>query len=362
MLAASVSSRPDHGGLSSPECTRRSGLGAHAPELRSPIRPSCATVRPHRSTATCGWATTGSTTRSTTCCCSTNASSVGTGWRRARRRFLVGMVFRHRVRSLDLDGMAASADLLSTFDVDEIAPPGAAVPDRLPDDSGERTARRGVRVHLVGVEFSSASRNMVAFKHAAMCRQRRRALWRPLSQQSASGGFMTMSLRANVTAPCRTAIGCVPISLRLLGHSASAVLSRAFSGGFMTMSHRASVASPRRTAFGCVPKFRVCPDFQGRAGVQGTQARPRPATDLPPARGADRGAHLRRLHRLMPGRSTLKNLARPRAPGLTPRAVLEKFANGPQVVDVHLPTTDGATWCCPATPSPRRITNCSSTS
>ena len=37
---------------------------------------------------------------------------------------------------------------------------------------------------------------------------------------------------------------------------------------------------------------------------------------------------------------TLKNLARPRAPGLTPRAVLEKFA-ALQMVDVHLPTTDG---------------------
>ena len=37
---------------------------------------------------------------------------------------------------------------------------------------------------------------------------------------------------------------------------------------------------------------------------------------------------------------TLKNLARPRAPGLTPRAVLERFATL-QMVDVHLPTTDG---------------------
>ena len=36
---------------------------------------------------------------------------------------------------------------------------------------------------------------------------------------------------------------------------------------------------------------------------------------------------------------TLKNLALPRAPGLTPRAVLEKFATL-QMVDVHLPTTD----------------------
>ncbi len=37
---------------------------------------------------------------------------------------------------------------------------------------------------------------------------------------------------------------------------------------------------------------------------------------------------------------TLKNLARRHAPGLTPRAVLEKLA-ALQMVDVHLPTTDG---------------------
>ncbi len=37
---------------------------------------------------------------------------------------------------------------------------------------------------------------------------------------------------------------------------------------------------------------------------------------------------------------TLKNLARPHAPGLTPRAILEAFATI-QMVDVHLPTTDG---------------------
>ena len=37
---------------------------------------------------------------------------------------------------------------------------------------------------------------------------------------------------------------------------------------------------------------------------------------------------------------TLKNLARPRASGLTPRAILEKFSTM-QMVDVHVPTTDG---------------------
>ena len=37
---------------------------------------------------------------------------------------------------------------------------------------------------------------------------------------------------------------------------------------------------------------------------------------------------------------TLKNLARPQANGLTPRAIIEAFATI-QMVDVHLPTTDG---------------------
>ena len=37
---------------------------------------------------------------------------------------------------------------------------------------------------------------------------------------------------------------------------------------------------------------------------------------------------------------TLKNLARPQAPGLTPRAILEKFATL-QMVDIHVPTADG---------------------
>ena len=37
---------------------------------------------------------------------------------------------------------------------------------------------------------------------------------------------------------------------------------------------------------------------------------------------------------------TLKNLVRPRANGLTPRAIIEAFVTI-QIVDVHLPTTDG---------------------
>ena len=41
-------------------------------------------------------------------------------------------------------------------------------------------------------------------------------------------------------------------------------------------------------------------------------------------------------------RVTLKQRVRHLAPGLTPRSVLDKMA-GMQMVDVHLPTTDGRT-------------------
>ena len=50
---------------------------------------------------------------------------------------------------------------------------------------------------------------------------------------------------------------------------------------------------------------------------------------------------------------TLKNLARPCAPGLTPRAVLEKFSTM-QMVDVHLPTTDGRRLTLPRHTQPTR--------
>ena len=50
---------------------------------------------------------------------------------------------------------------------------------------------------------------------------------------------------------------------------------------------------------------------------------------------------------------TLKNLARPRAPGLTPRAILEKFST-PQMVDAHLPTTDGRHLVLPRHTQPER--------
>src|SRR5690242_14880485 len=78
---------------------------------------------------------------------------------------------------------------------------------------------------------------------------------------------------------------------------------------------------------------------RGRGGIQEPQRRPRDPAGLSPARGPRRGSRLlaflayclhvtlaRRLHAL--------------APGLTPRSVLEKFA-AMQMIDVHLPTTDG---------------------
>ena len=50
---------------------------------------------------------------------------------------------------------------------------------------------------------------------------------------------------------------------------------------------------------------------------------------------------------------TLKNPARPRAPGLTPGAILEKCSTM-QMVDVHLPTTDGRHLVLPRRTDPTR--------
>ncbi len=50
---------------------------------------------------------------------------------------------------------------------------------------------------------------------------------------------------------------------------------------------------------------------------------------------------------------TLKSLARPWAPGLTPRAILETFATL-QMVDVHLPTADGRHLVLPRHTQPER--------
>ena len=50
---------------------------------------------------------------------------------------------------------------------------------------------------------------------------------------------------------------------------------------------------------------------------------------------------------------TLKNLARPRASGLTPRAILKAFATI-QMVDVHLPATDGRHLVLPRHTKPNK--------
>jgi hypothetical protein len=69
------------------------------------------------------------------------------------------------------------------------------------------------------------------------------------------------------------------------------------------------------------------------------QGQPRDPAGLSPARGPRRGACLHYflaycLH------VTLARRLQALAPGLTPRSVLEKFA-AVQMIDVHLPTTDG---------------------
>ena len=60
--------------------------------------------------------------------------------------FLIETLFKRRVSSLALDEMVGSDELLSTFDVDDIATRGTAVPDRLPDDN--RRGRRWRRARL----------------------------------------------------------------------------------------------------------------------------------------------------------------------------------------------------------------------
>ncbi len=50
---------------------------------------------------------------------------------------------------------------------------------------------------------------------------------------------------------------------------------------------------------------------------------------------------------------TLKQRAKAKAPGLTPRAILEKF-KAMQMIDVHLPTTDGRTLILPRYTQPEK--------
>ena len=78
---------------------------------------------------------------------------------------------------------------------------------------------------------------------------------------------------------------------------------------------------------------------RGGRGVQEPQRRSRHPADLPSGRAAHRSAHLHRLPRLLPARHAGPAVVQPCA-GLTPRSVLEKFA-AVQMIDVHVPTTDG---------------------
>jgi transposase len=50
---------------------------------------------------------------------------------------------------------------------------------------------------------------------------------------------------------------------------------------------------------------------------------------------------------------TLKQTAKGKAPGLTPRAILEKFKTM-QMIDVHLPTTDGRNVILPRHTQPEK--------
>ena len=50
---------------------------------------------------------------------------------------------------------------------------------------------------------------------------------------------------------------------------------------------------------------------------------------------------------------TLKQKAKQKAPGLTPRAILEKFKSM-QMIDVHLPTTDGRSLILPRYTKPEQ--------
>ena len=77
--------------------------------------------------------------------------------------------------------------------------------------------------------------------------------------------------------------------------------------------------------------------LSGTAKVQGAEARPRGPSRLPPGRGTDRGAHLRLVHHPL---MIQKNVARPRAGGLNPHAIIESLGKI-QIVDGHPPITDG---------------------
>ncbi len=89
---------------------------------------------------------------------------------------------------------------------------------------------------------------------------------------------------------------------------------------------------------------------RSRGGLQEPQGRSEATADLPPARAAHRGAHLRGLPRLFPARHP----ARPaQADGVLPHpaAVLDKLA-AIQMLNIHFPTTDRRTLILSRTTEP----------
>ena len=113
--------------------------------------------------------------------------------------FLVDKLFERRVSTVALDDMVGTAELLSTFDVDQIgtaallfqtgyltitaeerlggealylfefkvaemAPPGSALAQLRERRYADKYRAAGDPIHLIGVEFSRASRNITAFE------------------------------------------------------------------------------------------------------------------------------------------------------------------------------------------------------
>ncbi len=81
--------------------------------------------------------------------------------------FLVETLFKRRISSLALDEMVGSSDLLSTFDVDEIATEALLFQTGYLTITGEENLG-GEPIHLIAVEFSRESRNITAFEVASL--------------------------------------------------------------------------------------------------------------------------------------------------------------------------------------------------
>ena len=175
-----------------------------------------------------------------------------------------------------------------------------------------REVRESVEVKLLaqdGELYILAQSRARIFKERAMRRRRLKKLWRRLHElrgQSLSRDELLLKLGAAKKEVGRT-YHLVDIRLPQAGKAVTAD----------TLHLR---AAPRPAAPGPAPRGPVPAALQSdrrgsghavallhatdrdRAGVQGTQARLGDPPDLPSTRGPDRGAHLPRLHRLLPAR------------------------------------------------------------